>query len=990
MQNKGLIITFAILFGLVSLYSISFSFSTGRVEKKAFEYANATAKNGDGREVARLERHYLDSIANDTNLYFNLLTYNDIKQKAINLGLDLKGGINAILQVSVKDILKGLSNNSKNPIFNQALEEASKAQKSETKPFVEIFFDKFKDLSQGKVKLGDPDIFGNKSLQDKINFNMSDEEVMPIIEEEVSNSISTAFRVLRTRIDKFGVTQPNIQRIGKSGRILIELPGAKDINRVKNLLQSTAELQFWEAYSNQDVMSFLAAADKKVKELLKKDTEEATDSTKEENKTISELLGGEDVNDDDTEAKTRLFSYLKPNNTRQYTTSVIGFASLKDTAKVNEFLRMKEIRSLLPSKMKYTKFLWDAKPDKDSDIIKLYALKGNRNDKAPIEGDVINDAVQSFDQLGINPDVSMTMNSYGSKLWGKMTTANVGKFVAVVLDNYVYTAPRVNDAITTGRTSITGNFTINEAKDLANVLKAGKLPAKAHIVQSEIVGPSLGKESIRKSIISFAIALLLVLVWMVFYYGKAGIFADLALLANLIFIFGVLTAFGFVLTLPGIAGIILTIGMSVDANVIIYERIKEELHKGKRLKQAVSDGFSFKGALSAIVDANITTMITGIILYMFGTGPVQGFALTLIIGILTSLFAAIFITRILLDWYVGSGRKLSFDTGITKGWFQRLDIEFLKRRKWAYIISGTIILLGIVSLLTNGLNYGVDFKGGRSYVVKFDKPQNASEVSNALKSVFGNAPEVKTYGSDDQLKITTVYKIEEEGKHIDEEVQGLLFKGLQEYLPDGNTLDGFKGGFDNQKYGIMSSIKVEPTIADDIKQAAFWAILGSLLGIFIYILIRFKKWQYSFSAVVALFHDVLIVLAIFSLFWKVLPFDMEIGQSFIAAILTVVGYSINDTVVIYDRIREFLGIHKKSWSFQETIDKGLSSTLGRTINTSLTTLVVLTAIFLFGGDSIKGFMFALIVGVITGTYSSLFIAAPVMYDLVKKEEKKDA
>jgi SecD/SecF fusion protein len=988
MQNKGLIKTFAILFGLVSLYSISFTFSTKGVENKANDYAISKVQDkNDGRALAKFERKYLDSVANDTNLYFGLFTYNDIKAKSINLGLDLKGGINAILQVSVKDILKGLSNNSRNPIFNQALEAASKAQSNSNKPYIDLFYENFEKISNGEVKLGDPDIFGNKSLQEKINFNMADADVIKVIAEEVDNSISTAFRVLRTRIDKFGVTQPNIQRIGRSGRILIELPGAKDIHRVKNLLQSTAELQFWEVYTNQEVSQFFISANQKIEEILKNKNKQEGDTAVAEEKSITELLGQEDPTK--AETKNNLFSVFIPNipQSQNQVSSVVGYAALKDTAKVNEYLHSKDVRKLLPANLKYVKFLWDAKPRKDSEVINLYAIKSNRHNKAPIEGDVIDDARQTFDQLGINPEVSMTMNSHGSKLWSKMTTANVGKFVAVVLDDYVYTAPRVNDAITTGRTSISGQFDINEAKDLANVLKAGKLPAKAHIVQSEVVGPSLGKESIKKSINSFGFALALVLLWMLFYYGVAGGFSDIALVVNIIFIFGILTSFGFVLTLPGIAGIILTIGMSVDANVIIYERIKEELIKGKKLKQAINDGFSFKGALSAIIDANITTMLTGIILYMFGTGPVQGFALTLIIGILTSLFTAIFITRLLIDWYVGRGGNLTFNTSITKGWFQSINIKFLNKRKLAYIISGTIIIIGIGSLFTNGLNYGVDFKGGRSYVVKFEQAPSAPEVTKSLKDVFESSPEVKTYGIDTQLKITTKYRIDEEGQEVDDQVQELLFKGLQPYLPDGSTYDKFKGGFDNQQYGIISSIKVEPTIADDIKQAAGWAIFGSLLVVFLYILFRFKKWQYSFGAVVAVFHDVLIVLAVFSLFWKVLPFDMEIGQSFIAAILTVLGYSLNDTVVIFDRVREFTGLHK-SWDFEEVVDKGLSSTLGRTINTSLTTLVVMLAIFFFGGDSIKGFMFALIVGVVVGTYSSLFVASPIMYDTIGRLEKK--
>jgi len=998
MQNKGLIKTFALLFGLVSLYSISFSFYTNKVEKKAFQFAESRAK-GDGNELARIERSYLDSIANDTNLYFNQYTYNDIKNKSINLGLDLKGGINAILEVSVRDILIGLSNNSKNPIFNQAIEAANVAQKSDTRPYVDIFYDKFKKISDGKIKLGDPEIFGNSSLKDKINFKMSDDKVMEVINAEIDNSIGTAFRVLRTRIDKFGVTQPNIQRIGKSGRILIELPGAKDINRVKNLLQSTAELQFWEVYTNQEVAQFFIDANTKVADILKATTQITTpnttkpkdsilkDSVKANEKSISELLTGKDATIDSLQKN--LFTYLIPNipQSEEQISSMVGYANLKDTAEVNKLLNSKEVRALLPENMRFTKFLWDAKPQGKTDILSLYAIKGTKNGIAPIQGDVIDDAAQTFDQLGINPEVSMSMNSQGSKLWSKMTTANVGKFVAVVLDDYVYTAPRVNDAITTGRTSISGgSMTVEEAKDLANVLKAGKLPAKAHIIQSEVVGPSLGKESINKSIISFALALFLVFIYMIFYYGKSGVFAVIALVVNLLFLFGIMTAFGFVLTLPGIAGIILTMGMAVDANVIIYERIKEELAKGKKLKDAVDFGYSFSGAFSAIVDGNVTTILTGIILYMFGTGPVQGFAITLIIGILTSLFTAIVISRLLLDLVVSKNGKLTFYTVISKNWFKKLDFDFISKRKTWYIVSATFILLSIGSLFVNGLNYGVDFKGGRSYVVKFDKPQTSDEISTALKLVYGSSPEVKTYGNPMQLKITTKYRIEEEGQEIDEDVQVKLFNGLKNHLPSNLTYEQFKGGFDGQNYGIMSSIKVEPTIADDIKASSGWAIFGSLIVIFLYILFRFKKWQFSLGATVALFHDILIVIGVFSLFYKVLPFDMEVDQTFIAAILTVLGYSINDTVIIFDRIREYLGLHP-TWSYEENINKSLSSTLARTINTAGTTLVVLLSIFFFGGDSIKGFTFALIIGIVVGTYSSIFVASPIMYDFTKKLTK---
>lgn len=981
MQNKGLIRTFAIIFGLICIYYLSFTAVDYKVQKDADTYAEGDAVK---------KKEYLDSVANKpvADYLISEYTYKEVQDRAIHLGLDLKGGINATLEVSVRDILKGLSNKSKNPIFNKALEDATAAQKNSDKDYIDLFFDAFEKVSKGTVKLSDPSIFGNKSLKDKINFTLSDEEVKPILREEIKGSINTAFEVLRNRIDRFGVTSPNIQRIGESGRVLIELPGAKDVDRVKKLLTGTAKLQFWEAYDNSQTADFFIQADARLAELLKKEkgTQEETDTAQSKDSEINELLGK--VKDSlDTKAVSPLGSIFKITDPRQKS-SVVGYASVKDTATVDSYLARKEIRSLLPSEMRYVKFLWDAKPREGTEDISLYAIKSNREDIAPIEGDVVSDASQVFDQLGANPEVSMTMNSKGTKIWSKMTEENVGKFVAVVLDNYVYSAPVVNGKIPNGRTSISGGFTIEEAQDLANALKSGKLPASARIIQSDIVGPSLGQESINSSIIAFVIALLLVLVWMIFYYGKAGVLADIALVINILFIFGVLVSFGAVLTLPGVAGIIITIGMSVDANVIIYERIKEALSKGKILKEAIKEGFSFKGALSAIIDANITTFLTGMILYVFGSGPIRGFATTLMIGIVTSLVSAVFITRLLVDWYVNRGGKFTFNTAITKGWFQNISVDFLKKRKIAYIISGTIIIIGIGSMITQGFNQGVDFTGGRTYTIRFDQKMNASEIAGSLKEVFGHAPEVKTFGGANQLKITTKYKIENNDLSVDDEIHSLLFKGLQPYLPDGITLDEFKGGNETQKVGIMQSIKVGPTIADDIKKAAFWAILGSLIVIFLYILFRFRKWQFSLGAVAALFHDVLVVLGVFSLFYKVLPFDMEIDQSFIAAILTVVGYSINDTVIIFDRIREFAGKHT-SWPYDKVVNSGLSSTLGRTINTSLTTLIVLLSIFLFGGDSIKGFMFAMIVGVIVGTYSSLFIASPIMYDTTTKLRNKE-
>ena len=997
MQNKGLIKVFAILFGLVSLYQLSFTFFANKVEDDAKVYAERNVTDNDARMKAVFERKYLDSVANKEILDLGVAqyTYNDVRDKEMNLGLDLKGGINAILQVSVKEVLKNLSNDSKNEAFNKALATADVKQKSSNLNYLDLFFEEFEAIA-GDTKLSDPSIFGTKALSEKISFNENNISVRETLQKEINSSIGTAFEVLRSRIDKFGVSSPNIQRIGNSGRIQIELPGAKDIERVTTLITSKAELQFWEVYSNAEVLQYLSIANSKSIELLKDTsiTEKVKDSVKKDD--IDDLLG-ESIDSTQVNQKM-LFTYLSPMQAQL--SSTIGYAKVLDTATVNNLLKRKEIKDLLPNELRYVKFLWDYKSfsnqpegtssnDFEADqLVALYAIKSNRNDVAPLEGDVILDASQVFSQLN-KPEVSMTMNSGASKAWAKLTTdlaAQKNKFIAVVLDDNVYTAPTVNNAITGGSTSISGgSMTITEAEDIATVLKAGKLPAAARIIQAEVVGPSLGQESIDASINSFGLAIMLVLLWMILYYGKAGLYADIALAVNILFIFGILASFNAVLTLPGIAGIILTIGMSVDANVIIFERIKESLFKKRGLKQSVEEGFSVKGALSAIIDANITTLLTGIILYVFGTGPIKGFALTLMIGIATSLFTAVFITRLLIDGAVNKNSKLTFNTSISKGWFQNINVAFLKKRKIAYVISGAIIIGGLISIFSIGLKQGVDFKGGRSYVVRFDQDMNATKVAESLKDAFGTAPEVKTYGTPNQLKITTVYRIDDEGQEVDEEVQNTLFTSLKPYLGN-TTYQNFKPGFEKEGSGVMSYIKVEPTIADDIKTSALYAVFGSLLVVFLYILLRFRKISFSFGAVIAVFHDVLIVLGVFSITYNFMPFDMEIGQSFIAAILTVVGYSLNDTVVIFDRIREFAGIHT-NWKYSEVVDKALSSTLGRTINTSLTTLLVMLVIFFFGGDSIKGFMFALIIGVAVGTYSSLFVATPIMYDTSKKEEK---
>lgn len=993
MQNKGLIKVFAILFGLVSLYQLSFTFLANKVEDDAIAYAKNLHPQDSVREIAKSEGKYLDSVANKNIIDLGIASYsyNDVKDKEMNLGLDLKGGINAILQISVKEVLISLSNDSQNEAFNKALAAADEAQKNSNANYLDLFFEEFQKVA-GTTKLSDPSIFGTKALSEKISFDEGNISVRETLQEEINSSIGTAFEVLRSRIDKFGVTQPSIQRIGNSGRIQIELPGARDIDRVIRLITSKAELQFWEVHTNAEVQNFFFAANAKVTELLNDNTatEQENDSIKKDD--IDALLGEES---DSTKVQKSLFTYLLPSvaQNQNQVSSVVANAKVADTAMVNSLLKRKEIKALLSSDLKYTKFLWDYKTfnnsnstDEDAEqFISLYAIKGSRSGKANIEGDVILDAGQVFDQLN-KPEVSMTMNSSGAKQWAKLTGDNTGGFVAVVLDDYVYTAPTVPGAITGGKTSISGgSMTVEDAEDIATVLKAGKLPAAARIIQAEVVGPSLGQEAIDASFISFGIAILIVLLWMILYYGKAGLYADIALIVNIVFIFGILASFNAVLTLPGIAGIILTIGMCVDANVIIFERIKEALNSKKGLKQSVEEGFSIKGALSAIIDANITTLLTGVILYVFGTGPIKGFALTLIIGILTSLFTAVFITRILIDGAVNKGAKLTFNTSVSKGWFENINIQYIKKRKIAYVISGTLIIISLISIFTVGLKQGVDFKGGRSYVVRFEQSMNATEVAESLKTSFGTAPEVKTYGDNNQLKITTAYKIDEEGQEVDEDVQNTLYTGLKSYLGT-TTYENFKPGFEKNGAGVMSYMKVEPTIADDIKTSALYSVFGSLLIVFLYILLRFRKISYSFGAVAAVFHDVLIVLGVFSIAYNIMPFDMEIDQSFIAAILTVVGYSLNDTVIIFDRIREFT--NERIGKRNVLINDAINRTLGRTINTSLTTLLVMLAIFFFGGDSIKGFMFALIVGIVVGTYSSIFVATPIMYDTTKKDEKE--
>ena len=971
MQGNSLIKAFAVLFGIVSIYQLSFTFISSTLENKARKAAIEKISEDEisfAEKRANEEIRFLDSIGDLPVLMYS--SYNDAKQKELNQGLDLKGGINVILQISIKDLLKGLSENSVNQKFIQSLDDADQLQKQSDQTYLESFFDAF-DSNNDPTRLTSPEIFGNRTLSSDVSFDTSDDDMKSILRTKVDESIVSAFEVLRKRIDKFGVTQPNIQRLGTSGRILIELPGAKDVDRIQNLLQSTAQLEFWETFKNEGLLDFLVSADQYLAS-INTETESKADESD-----IDDLLSEvEQTSDSIQNLSSPILSLV-----RAYSFQggpIIARFLPRDQEIVDSYLSQPEVRKLLPREFRYAKFLW-GKQDTDG-LTSLYAIKSNRDDTPPLSGGVVVDASQSYDAVG-NAAVSMQMNAQGARIWEDLTGVAYAQNsnIAIVLDDIIYSAPGVTrGAISGGRSEITGDFDLNEAIDLANVLRAGKLPASATIIQSEVVGPSLGQEAIDSGIYSFLIALTFVLIWMIFYYGPSGIFADIALILNIILIFGILAGLGAVLTLPGIAGIVLTIGISVDANVLIFERVREELRKEKGLKQSINDGFN--NALSSILDANITTGLTALVLYIFGTGPIKGFATTLLIGIATSLFTAIFITRLLIDNKVFKSGNLSFSTKSTKDLFSNLKIKFLGKRRATYVISATLILISISSLLFQGLNQGVDFLGGRSYIVRFDKEVKSSDIESTLNNAFGSA-EVKTFGASNQLKITTKYKVDQEGLAVDDEIKNMLFENLNEEYNNQISYREFTAGED---VGIMSSIKVGPTIADDIKQNSVWAIFGSLVIVFFYILLRFQKWQFSLGAVSAVFHDVLIVLGIFSLTYKIMPFNMEINQAFIAALLTVIGYSLNDTVVVFDRIREFFQIHK-SWDNETTVNTALNSTLSRTLNTSLTTLIVLIAIFIFGGESIRGFMFALIIGVMVGTYSSVFIATPIMFDSYTKK-----
>ena len=999
MQNRNVIKIFAVVFAIVCLYQLSFTWIADRVEKDAIEYASGFDENE--REIK--ERFYLDSINGEEvyNIFLTSYTYSECKQREINLGLDLKGGMNVTLEVMVVDVVKALSNNSKDTLFNTAISNSLKAQENSQDDFVTLFGQEYEKIALAP-NTGLSAVFSTPDLRDKIQFSSSNQDVIAILKIEVEEAIARSFNILRSRIDRFGVTQPNIQRLETAGRILVELPGIKDPSRARKLLQSTAQLEFWETYEYRELFEGLEAANLFLRDLNvvkdKANTSEmdttsvsavASDNVieeKEEDNSLFTDLESDSLSNDTSSnnlsfeefaSENPLYALLYPNVNQQTGQlnegPVVGICAIKDTSELNNYLKDDAIRKFFPVDVRFS---YTVKPyDPDGKFVQLVALRSDRNGKSAMEGDVVTDAVQSFGQFASSAEVSMEMNAEGAKQWKRLTAENIGKSVAIVLDGYVYSYPTVQSEISGGRSSITGNFTVNEAKDLANILKSGKLPAPARIIEEAIVGPSLGEEAISSGLTSFVFALILVLIYMIFYYSRAGLASNLALLANIFFIFGVLSSLSAVLTLPGIAGIILTIGMSVDANVLIYERIREELRNGKGIRLAISDGYN--SAYSSIIDANVTTLLTGIILYTFGTGPIKGFATTLIIGILTSLFAAIFITRLVISARLNKGKSMTFATKLTEGAFKNININFIGLRKKFYVFSSIIVLLGLGSLFTKGLNYGVDFVGGRTYVVRFVETVDNEKIRASLSQVFVDedglnyTPQVKTFGDDNQVKITTSYMIGNNDVNTDNIVEAKLAEGLK---------------FSEMEYEIMSSQKVGPTIADDIKDAAVWSVIFSLFVIFLYILLRFRKWQFSLGAVSAVFHDVLIVLSIFSIFYGVLPFSLEIDQAFIAAILTIIGYSLNDTVVVFDRVREYMDNNRKK-QVAEVMNGALNSTLSRTINTSLTTFVVLLIIFIFGGEVIRGFMFALMVGVIVGTYSSLFVASPIMVDTMKRQLK---
>lgn len=991
MQNKGAVRLFAILLAIVCLYQLSFTIFTKNVENAAKDYAKGDTKK---------EALYLDSMNNEEvyPLLVKNFTYAECKDREINLGLDLKGGMNVTLEVSVPEIVRAMSNYSADANFNKALQSATSKERNSQLDFVTLFGNEFKAVAPNDKLAA---IFSTVELQNKISYNSSNDEVLKVLRTEVNESVDRSYNTIKTRIDKFGVTQPNVQKLA-NGRILVELPGVKEKERVRKLLQGTAKLEFWPTYNFGEVVKNLVEVNKVLKAAAERDSlmnKPVADTAQvvsldttvaKVDSAATGLLSKIDEAAKDTSKKDStktmsmeeslkeypLFTYLLPSDFQVKTADdqkiiygqpVLGYCAVKDTAKVNEIFRNPEVKAVMPNNIKLCWTYKSSQMFKDNRL-ELIAIKiDSRDGRAPLDGGAVRDARQDFGQLNNAPEINMQMNEEGATKWARLTKENIKRNVAIVLDDLVYSFPTVQNEITGGNSSITGNFTINEAKDLANILTAGKLAAPCRIVEESVVGPTLGEAAIKSGLLSFVIALLLVLIFMIVYYSNAGWVADLAMFANVFFVFGVLASIGAVLTLPGIAGIVLIIALSVDANVLIYERIREELTAGKGLRLAISDGY--KHAYSAIIDSNVTTFLIGVILYVFGTGPIQGFATTLCIGILTSLFCAIFITRLIFEWRLAKNKPISFSTKLSHGAWKNVNIDWIRNRKWYYILSGVVITIGIVSMVIRGFDYGVDFAGGRTYKVVFKQEVKGEDIRAKLTPVLGSAPEVKTLENKNTLKITTKYLIDSKDIDADNKAEAKLMEGLS-----------------ISKDQIVSSQKVGPTVADDIRNSAWKAILFSIFIIFLYLLARFRKWSFGMGAVVALAHDVLLLMTLFSLLWGLMPFSLEIDQAFVAAVLTVLGYSVTDTVVVFDRIREYLNLHKKG-DTKTVINEAINATLSRTINTSLTVFFVLLSIFIFGGETIKGFSFALLIGIIVGTYSSICIAAPIVLDFSGKDKE---
>jgi SecD/SecF fusion protein len=999
MQNKGLFRVLAILIALACLYQLSFTWATRHQEKKAAEYATKAveaeqlkpefAKVSDLDQAYYLDsvnkvknRYYLDSVADQKVFLGN--TYKQVKEKEIKLGLDLKGGMNVMMQVQVKDLIKALSNNNQSEEFVKALNLATEREVTSRQDFITLFEQAWDEVAPGKPLAS---VFSTYEMKDKIKSGSSNSEVISVIRQEAESAISNSFNVLRSRIDRFGVTAPNIQRLGSSGRILVELPGVKEPERVRKLLQGTASLEFWPTYEFTEIRDAVSKVDALLKTLNASDvqTADSTAAPAADSTTLAEAvkeqIGATDSLSTDQIALLKehpLLAILNPNGYGKG--ALIGYAHYKDTATINKYLSMPQVKAILPSDLVP---MWGVKPtDNAGTVFELVAIKSTRDGKAPLDGSCINDASISYREQGGMPTVSMAMNPDGAKTWARLTTDNVGRSVAVVLDGMVYSYPNVNEPITGGRSEISGHFTIEEATDLANVLKSGKLPAPATILQEQVVGPSLGQESINAGMISFLIAFVLVLLYMLFFYRGAGVAANIALICNVVFLFGALISIGAVLTLPGIAGIVLTLGMAVDSNVIIYERIKEELRSGKQLRLAIKDGYS--NAYSAILDGNITTIIVGVVLVIFGTGPIQGFATTLILGIITSLITSIFITRLYFEGRLARGKNITFEGKATRNFLTNTKIDFIGMRKTTYAIAAVVVLTCLAFIFFKGFSKGIDFSGGRTYVLRFDKIVSPEDVRKAAVAEFGGeSVEVKQFGSGSQMKVTTKYKINDNSQEVDQEVEGKLYNALKGFFQTPLTQEQFTTTVDNPN-GIVSSDKVGPTIANDMKRKGVYAVVIALFAIFLYIAARFSNWSWGAGGVAALAHDSIIVIGFYSIFTGVLPFTLDIDQTFIAAVLTIIGYSINDTVVIFDRIREYKRIYPKR-TLKDNINGAVNSTLARTFNTSATTLVVLLAIAIFGGDTIRGFAVSLAIGVVVGTFSSVFIATPIMYDINKKK-----